>query len=210
MSTRRQWHPAEHAALMAMYPHMSTKVVAAILDRPVSSVYQRALSHGQKKDDAYLASPAACRLRAGDVRGAAFRFTKGQKSWNEGTKGVMKPNRTSFPKGHRPHTWRPVGSERVLEDGYLQIKVTDTGYTPRDWRMVHVLVWEDWNGPLPKGCVIVFRNRDKTDIRLENLECVTRQQLMKRNTVHNLPKPLAQVVQLRGALQRQINKRSKA
>jgi hypothetical protein len=33
---------------------------------------------------------------------------------------------------------------------------------------------------------------------------------MARNTVHRLPKPLAQLVQLRGALTKQINKRSKA
>ena len=26
-------------------------------------------------------------------------FTKGQKSWNKGTKGIMKPNKTSFKKG---------------------------------------------------------------------------------------------------------------
>lgn len=32
---------------------------------------------------------------------------------------------------------------------------------------------------------------------------------MRRNTVHNLPPELAKVVQLRGAINRQINKRAK-
>ena len=27
-------------------------------------------------------------------------FKKGQKGWNKGTKGIMKPNKTSFKKGH--------------------------------------------------------------------------------------------------------------
>jgi hypothetical protein len=43
--------------------------------------------------------------------------TRGKPTWNAGTKGVMKPNRTSFKKGHpapktafkkgqRPHNWK--------------------------------------------------------------------------------------------------------
>jgi hypothetical protein len=70
-------------------------------------------------------------------------------------------------------------------------------------------VWEAANGPLPAGHAIAFKNGDKTDIRLENLECIARRELMARNTVHNLPKPLAQAIQLLGALNRQINTKEK-
>ncbi len=47
-------------------------------------------------------------------------------------------------------------------------------------------------------------------ITLDRLECITRRENMARNTVHNLPKELARLVQLQGAVKRQINKRSKA
>jgi len=56
--------------------------------------------------------------------------------------------------------------------------------------------------------VVIFRNADHADIRLENLELITRRELMLRNSVHNLPKPLAQAVQLLGALNRQIRRRT--
>ena len=61
----------------------------------------------------------------------------------------------------------------------------------------------------PPGHEVIFRNGDPRDIRLENLECITRRALMARNSVHNLPKPLAQTVQLLGALNRQIRRRSR-
>lgn len=46
------------------------------------------------------------------------------------------------------------------------------------------------------------------DIREENLELVTRADVLRRNSVHNLPKELATTIQLLGALKRQIRRRS--
>ena len=47
-----------------------------------------------------------------------------------------------FKPGNRPWTHRPVGAQRITKDGYLQRKVSDTGYTPRDWTGEHILMWE--------------------------------------------------------------------
>ena len=54
------------------------------------------------------------------------------------------------------------------------------------------------------------KTTDPALITLDALELVTRAELMARNTVQNLPKPLAQLVQLRGALKRQITRRARA
>jgi len=158
----------------------------------------------------YLASPHACRLRRGDNVGASFRFKPGHKTWNDGMKGWQSGRRsaeTRFKAGRKPHTWVPVGSERVTDDGTLQRKVSDTGYPPRDWRAVHALIWEEHNGPVPLGHICVLKNRDKRDFRIENIEYITRAENMRRNSYHRYGEEVARAIQLRGALNRQINKR---
>lgn len=198
------------------YPHEQTRVLADALSRSESSVYGRALVLGIKKSAAFLASPAACRTNG--RHGIGSRFEKGHTPAN---KGLRRPGwapgrmrETQFRKGERRgvavELWKPIGTERISKDGYLERKVNNDLPLQRRWRAVHLIVWEAANAPLPKGHAIVFKNGDKTDIRVENLECITRAELMRRNTLHRYPKEIASAIQLLGALQRQINKRGTA
>jgi len=210
---KRLWNPCDDKLLRKLYPHESTQSVAVKLRRTVSSVYGRAGKLGLAKTDEFIASLVAS-SRLGEV-GARFRFGKGHVPAN---KGLRRPGyapgrmrETQFKKGHLPLNHMPLGSTRLV-DGYLYRKIADTRHVPwtRNWVVEHVRVWEEANGPLPPGHAIAFKNGDRTDIRLGNLECITRRELMARNSVHNLPKELVGVIQLMGVLNRQINKRSKA
>lgn len=62
-------------------------------------------------------------------------------------------------------------------------------------------------GARPPGHSVVFKDGNKANCAIENLELLTRADLMRRNTVHHLPTPLVQTIQLLGALTRQIRKR---
>lgn len=207
---RKRWTAAELRELRRRYPNEPTLALAEELGHTLSSTYQKARKLGLSKSAEYLASPAACRLRRGDNVGTPHRFPKGHRPWNAGTHWTAggRSAETRFKKGGKPWTWKPVGTERVTEDGYTQRKVTDTGYPPRDWKMAHVLAWEAEHGPVPAGHVVVFRDKDKTNIVLSNLELVSRAELMRRNSIHQLPKELALAAQLVGALNRQIRKRA--
>jgi len=211
---RRFWTDQEREVLRARYPHEKTERIARDLGRPLPAVFAMAAQLGLKKTPEYLETPDACRLRRGGNVGAEHRFQKGHVPWSKGKHYVAggRSAETRFKKGQHPHTWKPLGSTRIA-DGYLQRKVTDTGYPPRDWVAVHRLVWIAANGPIPPGYAVAFLAGRATtveaEITLDALELVSRRDLMKRNTVHNLPKELAQVVQLRGALNRQINQRSR-
>lgn len=203
--------------LRELYPDTPTAHVARRLRRTVAATYGRADKLGLNKSAEYLASPAACRLRRGDNPGVAFRFPKGHVPANKGLRrpgwGPGRMKETQFKKGVRRgvavRLYKPIGTERISKDGYLERKVNDGLPLQARWRAVHLVVWEAAHGPLPRGHAIAFKNGDKRDIRLDNLECITRAELMARNTVHNLPKPLAQTVQLLGALRRKINRKAR-
>lgn len=196
------------------FPYMRTCDLAKQLRRTYTATAMRARILGVQKSAEFLASPASGRLQSNDERGAATRFVKGQRSWNKGTH--YQPGgrcaETQFKPGSKPHTWQPIGTEIIDEDGYLRRKVRDDapkGMTRRNWVFVHRALWEEHHGAVPPGHSVVFKNGDKSDIRIDNLELLTRRELMARNTVHNLPKPLVELVQLRGAIHRQINRRSR-
>ncbi len=215
---KRLWSVVDDAQLRRLYPDTPTAALAKRLRRSTAATYARADKLGLHKSAAYLASPSACRLRRGDNVGAPFRFTKGHAPANKGTRrpgwapGRMKE--TQFRKGALAGAaqakWVPIGTEVVDDEGYLKRKVTDRRDVPSrfNWTFVHRLVWEQAHGAVPPGFALVFRNGDRADIRLDNLELITRRDLMRRNSVHNLPKPLKQAVQLLGALNRQIRKRA--
>lgn len=99
--------------------------------------------------------------------GRTGRFQKGQEPPNKGKKGICAAGceKTWFKKGHIPANYRPVGSERVNKDGYIEVKVAD----PNKWRLKHRVVWEAVNGKISKGYIIIFRDNDKTNTDINNL-----------------------------------------
>lgn len=105
----------------------------------------------------------------------------------------------------------PIGATRLIS-GYVYIKVAAVPNMPytANWLPLHVLVWERANGrPVPVGHCLVFRDRDRTNVALENLELITRAENLRRNYIHNLPRPLRHAIQLKAALTKQINRRSR-
>jgi hypothetical protein len=230
VSDRRFWTDAENALLRAIYPHCHTADIAAWIGRTQGQCYQHAAALGLRKDAEYLASDTACRVsRSRRTAGMiANQFRPGLAPWNKGRSGAetgtgTHPNsrRTQFKadgslRGAAQHNYVPIGSLRTSKDGYLERKVTDDHPVPtRRWVAVHRLVWEAANGPIPAGHIVRFKRGQKTteveQITTDRLECVTRVENMRRNSLHTIyPPEVAKLVQLRGALNRQINSRSKA
>lgn len=114
-----------------------------------------------------------CRHKARS--GRTGQFGKGQAPWNAGKKGWQAGGRaksTQFRAGHIPVNHRPVGSQRLSKDGYIEVKVSE----PNVWRRMHQLVWEDNFGPIPDGHICHFKDNDKTNCSPSNLMLVTRPQ----------------------------------
>jgi hypothetical protein len=213
---RARWTDTQVQQLRQLYPHQKTASLVDVIGRPERQIYQKAAALGLTKTAEYLASPDACRLRRGDNTGASTRFKPGQVVWNKGMKGLQVGGRaaeTQFVPGTMPHNTQPIGSYRITKDGSLQRKISeDKGNNSKRWRGVHELVWVEANGPVPPKHIVVFKPGQRTaqleEITIDRVECITLAENMKRNTRHNLPKELSDLMQLRGALNRQINKRA--
>lgn len=115
--------------------------------------------------------------------GLTGQFQKGHIPVNKGVKGVIYEGtkKTWFQKGQAPINYRPVGSERLNVDGYIEIKVAD----PKKWRLKHNVIWEEHNRPIPEGYAVLFGDGDKSNFDINNLILVSRQQLLMLNR-HNL------------------------
>ncbi len=58
--------------------------------------------------------------------------------------------------------------------------------------------------------MVCFIDGNKQNLSLDNLALLSRSDLMRLNSYHNrYPKEIARLIQLRGALMRQINKRAR-
>ena len=91
------------------------------------------------------------------------------------TKGRMAE--TQFKKGQAPINHRPVGSERINVYGYIEIKIKE----PSTWALKHRVIWEQQNGHIPKGHVIIFLDCDKSNLNIENLAMIQQAQLTMLN-----------------------------
>lgn len=215
---RRRWTPEEDLRLRELYPDLRGDVVAGLLRRTLNAVHNRAQQLNLEKSAAFRASIDASRLRSDSSVGIPSRFKKGQVPANKGLRrpgwGPGRMKTTQFRKGQRSGTsavnWMPIGATRLV-GGYVYRKVSDILNVPYtvNWKPDHHLIWTSAHGPLPAGCRLRFRNGDKLDVRLDNLELATARDMMARNTVHNLPPRLRQTIQLLGALTRQIRKRDR-
>lgn len=77
----------------------------------------------------------------------------------------------------KPHVGKCTGGYARL---CLSRKLPDGSFERTNPTMLHRLVWQSFNGPIPAGLVINHKNGVKHDNRIENLEAVTPSQ----NTKH--------------------------
>ena len=113
--------------------------------------------------------------------GLSGKFRKGQAPHNKGKKMPKevyeKVKHTMFAKGNVPPNHRPVGSERISKDGYIEVKVAE----PNKWRLKQRVVYEEAKGKIPEGCPIIFLDGNKRNFDIDNLKCITRSELLYLN-----------------------------
>lgn len=188
--------PAQIELIARLYPDHTNSELAAQFNLPLYSVKNLATRLGLRKTSTHMQTTAK-----------HSQFKTGHASWNKGKPHPSHPNaaKHQFKKGSRPHNWQPIGSIRN-NDGYLERKTQNTGNTLRDYQAVHQLVWIENNGSVPKGHCIVFKDNNRRNFEPENLECISRQELMARNTIYNYPPDVISSIRALAGFKRKLRR----
>jgi len=197
----KRWTPEDEYKLRQLYARCSNAAIGNHLGRSEIAIGLHARKIGLKKDADFLASQMA-----------KNQFRPGQTPWNHGQHYTAggRSAQTRFRTGGRPCNWQPIGSDRTTKEGYMQRKTADTGCSRRDYVPLHHLVWRMHGREVPRGHALVFIDGNNRNFDIGNLQLLSRAELMRRNSVHTkYPKEIAELVQLRGALNRKINARIK-
>lgn len=139
------------------------------------------------------------------------RFKKGSIPANKGTKGLTGANKTSFAKGNVPASTRKVGTISTRKDKnerlYMHIKVAE----PNKWQMLHVYIWENRHGKIPKGYCVIFKDKNTLNVSLSNLMLVSRAELVRLNQKYayideRLKETALQVIKINDAIRKKSKK----
>lgn len=215
--SRKKWDHENDEELRVLYPITQTDKLSEKFGCSKYTIYNRAFAMRLKKSDEFLRSPESGRLVKGSTRteGIRHQFKKGHIPANKGRKQseymtqeqIDRTKATRFTKGNIPASYKPVGYERINKDGYVEVKIAE----PRTFRLKHRQVWIEHNGTIPPGCNIQFRDGNKQNFSIDNLYMISRsEQMRSENSYHaRYPEEVKKLIQLKGALHRQINKVSK-
>ncbi len=205
----KAWTQAEDRQLRALWPDLHAATVARAIGRTENAIRARAVVLGLRKSAAYKS------------RHQDNRWQPGNTPWNKGRKGSTgyhaKTRANWFGKGQQPHNTLDVGTYRIVPGrgkgpDQLQRKTSTTPGAPhKRWTPVTRLVWEAAHGPVPPGHIVIWRDlrlatTELADITADKLVCISRQEHAARNHPASKDPELAKLAQLRGAINRQINR----
>jgi hypothetical protein len=129
----------------------------------------------------------ALRKRRGWKTGRTGCFVKGQVPANNGKPMPFNAASaaTRFKKGNRSgraqERYKPIGTVRLSQDGYQEIKIHDGMPLQSRWRLLHLVEWEKVNGPIPEGQCLKCLNGDRLNTDPSNWLLIPRGVLSRLN-----------------------------
>ena len=187
------------------YLVLNVKQLARHIGKSHGYVIRRIKDLGLKIPDELIAQrKQESRIQKGNVP-----LNKGKK-WDEfkTPEDIANSLKTTFKKGHVPHNAKEA-------DGTISIRTDSKGRPYKwirvslgKWAMLHVHMWEQANGPVPEGHIIIFKDKNGLNCTMGNLECISRAEhaIRCRQSYTNLPEDLKEIVTLTRKIKKQVNK----
>jgi hypothetical protein len=204
---KKFWSNTEIETLKKMYCDTDTSSIANLLGRNINAVYGMANKLKLKKTDQYLATLNSNRILTKKQRNCCFK--KGSTPPNKGKKHadymtpeqIEKTKVSQYKKGNVPLNTKYDGHERITIDGYVEIRISQGVY-----KLKHRELWIKQNGSIPEDCIIIFKDGNKQNIVIENLQLITRAENMLRNSIQQYPAELITTLKLVSKLKKTIKK----
>lgn len=235
---RNHWTPKQLKILQNEYPDGDTIQVANKIGRSKKSITSMAHLLGLKKSKAFMDSPASGRITATNVIGLNTRFAPLMPGWNKGKKksdymsaeAIERTKIGLYKKGNDPHNTRPIGTERLSKDGYIEVKfqhLKGPGSNNRNYDFKHRILYRELYGEIPEGFIVTLKDGNKSNVTADNLLLQSRVDNMIQNaecdnaivkrflgikdpeTIENIKKNAPELIKLKRnqvKLNRQINK----
>jgi len=143
-------------------------------------------------------------------------FSKGHIPQNKGVKQIdymtaetiEKTKATRFQKGQEPKNTSYDGAITIRADHknrqgklYKWIRISKG-----KWELLHRHIWKKEKGEIPKDYNIVFKDGDTLNCVIENLECISNEENMKRNSIQRYPVELKTKIRKVAKLKKVIRK----
>jgi hypothetical protein len=209
MMKRKVWSEHERQILIEMFADNYTETICSVLNRSYGSVSSQSFMMGLKKSDAFHEMEMQRQAERLKTSGKEHRFTKGSIPSNKGKKMsdevYEKVKNTMFKKSKVPHNAYQVWHEVLRKDkcgkDYWMIKLPGE----KKLKYKHIWLYECKYGKVKKGFNVAFIDGNSLNCTIENLECISNADLMRRNTIHRFPKELKSTIRLVNKLKRTIN-----
>lgn len=120
---------------------------------------------------------------------------RAKKNWFKA--GEIPPNKAHFKDGDIT-----VRKDSKTKRSYYWIRIR-----LRIWKMLHVKLWEDEYGAVPDGHIVVFKDKNSLNCELQNLELISIEENMRRNTIHNYPPEIKEIIRINTKLNKAIHEK---
>lgn len=204
---KRPWSDADEARLRELYGTMPAEEIAEQLQRSHLAVLSKASLLGLAKKLPWTAQqddllrelyPSAAMAEIEEATGRTAQALRGR-AGVLGLKRIDSPDRIERGRrhsqfmverranGYRNSTCLPLWTIRNHGGRWL-IKAQETGNSSQDWQEVHRFIWEFLHSPIPQGHVVVFRDRDSSNLHPDNLELISVGAKMLRHSIARYPR----------------------
>ena len=192
------WTKERDEVMRELYSHTLNVDLAKKLGTTESAVSARGFVLGLKKTKEFIQSHA----RAGQFPKGNIPMNKGRKMREWASEEAIQKMRTGwYKKGNIPLNHKEIGHERVTRDGFIIVKVAE----PDVFVHKHRVIWEQHNGKIPEGMIVTFKDGNKRNFDISNLQLMTRSENMMRNSYLRYPQEYQIALRAIGRLNRKIN-----